>query len=118
MSRIPGGIKIQGIIRPDYKMEVITMQYQNTSIRPPQYAPKKDTRWVHSKTQNLYKVLRVAKYTEPSSEGIDFLVIYERINAKAGINTTYARPLGMWNESVEVNGEIVPRFTEVSWSVD
>lgn len=52
---------------------------------------------------NLYEVLAVARHTETEEE----LVVY---NALYGERGTWVRPLDMFCESVEVEGELLPRF--------
>lgn len=52
---------------------------------------------------NLYEVLAVARHTETEEE----LVVY---NALYGERGTWVRPLEMFCESVEVDGEVLPRF--------
>jgi len=53
---------------------------------------------------NKYEVVGFAKH----SESLEDLVIYKALKADGG---TWARPLSMWSELVEVDGESVKRFT-------
>lgn len=52
---------------------------------------------------NLYRVLAVANH----SETLEKMVVYEALYEGGG---TWVRPLEMWDEIVEVNGDRVPRF--------
>ena len=52
---------------------------------------------------NNYKVLGIGKH----SESLEELVIYQ---ALYGDNLIWCRPLHMWNDVVEYNGEKVKRF--------
>lgn len=52
---------------------------------------------------NVYKVLAVAKH----SETLEDLVIYQDTNNDSKI---WARPLSMWNDDVQFNGNLVKRF--------
>ena len=52
---------------------------------------------------NLYEVVRFAVH----SETLEDMVIYKPLY---GEGKTWVRPLVMWNESVDVNGEAVERF--------
>ena len=56
----------------------------------------------HYKGQQ-YQVIEVAKHTETEES----LVIYRALYGERGL---WARPLGMFVESVEVEGAITPRF--------
>lgn len=56
---------------------------------------------------NLYKVLEVAKHSETQ----EWLVVYQCLYGDRGI---WARPLAMFTEKVEHNGEKVSRFTFTS----
>lgn len=53
-----------------------------------------------------YEVLFIAK----NSETLEDTVIYR---ALYGEGTVWARPAYMWNETVNVNGETVKRFTKI-----
>lgn len=55
----------------------------------------------------LYKVIATGKHTETE----EILVFYQSLY---GGFEFWARPLQMWNETVEYEGETVPRFTFVS----
>ncbi len=55
---------------------------------------------------NEYLVLHLAKHTETEEE----LVVYKALYGEYGI---WVRPLDMFLEEVEVDGEMVKRFSEV-----
>ncbi len=59
----------------------------------------------HSKTGNLYKVHFIAKH----SETLDDLAVYEALydNPKSKY---WVRPVQMFEEIVEINGQKLPRF--------
>lgn len=59
----------------------------------------------HYKTGNLYKVHFVAKH----SESLEDLVIYEALYNNE-MSKFWARPLAMFLEEVNFNGQIVKRF--------
>lgn len=52
---------------------------------------------------NIYRLLMVARHSETLEE----MIIYQDVNCPEKI---WARPAHMWEETVEVNGERVPRF--------
>ncbi len=52
---------------------------------------------------NEYEVIALARHTETREE----MVVYRALYGDFGI---WVRPLAMWNEEVEVNGERVRRF--------
>jgi len=52
---------------------------------------------------NLYEVIGFAKHSETLEE----LVIYEALYGDLG---TWVRPLSMWKDRLEINGETVLRF--------
>lgn len=53
-----------------------------------------------------YKVLAIARHSETLEE----LVVYQALYGEGGV---WVRPLAMFLENVEVNGQFLPRFTEV-----
>lgn len=57
----------------------------------------------HYKTQGIYQVLSIAKH----SETLEIMVVYQ---AQYEDRQIWVRPLGMFLENVEYNGQIVPRF--------
>lgn len=64
----------------------------------------------HYKGQQ-YRVLGVARHSETEEE----LVIYQALYGEYGL---WARPLSMFCESVQVDGEQVPRFALISVEAD
>lgn len=52
---------------------------------------------------NLYQVLHLAKHSETE----EALVVYRALYGNYGV---WVRPLAMFSENVEINGEAVPRF--------
>ncbi|MBO3276607.1 DUF1653 domain-containing protein [Pseudomonas schmalbachii] len=64
----------------------------------------------HYKGQH-YRVVGVAKHSETE----ETLVIYQALYGEFGL---WARPLRMFIEAVEVDGELVPRFALVSTEED
>ncbi len=53
---------------------------------------------------NEYEVLHIAKHSETLEE----MVVYRALYGEGGV---WVRPASMWNESVEKDGKILPRFT-------
>ena len=53
---------------------------------------------------NIYVVLHIAKHTETEED----MVVYTRFGTVD--DTVWVRPLSMWNDIVEINGEKQPRF--------
>lgn len=52
---------------------------------------------------NRYELIGVANH----SETLEKMVVYK---ALYGENELWVRPASMWNETVEINGQTVPRF--------
>jgi hypothetical protein len=59
----------------------------------------------HSKSGNEYKVHFVAKHSETLEDMVVYEALYENETSKY-----WVRPANMWEEEVEVDGEMVPRF--------
>lgn len=55
---------------------------------------------------NEYEVLCTATHSEDLSE----MVVYKALYGEGGI---WVRPASMWNETVEVDGKTVKRFTKI-----
>ena len=62
-------------------------------------------RWRHFKG-NEYQVIGVAQH----SETLEPLVVYRALYDDGGL---WVRPAAMWLETVERDGQIVPRFTYI-----
>lgn len=62
-------------------------------------------RWRHFKG-NEYQVIGVAQH----SETLEPLVVYRALYGDGGL---WVRPAAMWLETVEREGQIVPRFTYI-----
>ena len=52
---------------------------------------------------NYYKVIAVAKHTETEEDLVVYMALY-------GNNDIWCRPLNMWNDEIEVNGQKLKRF--------
>lgn len=55
---------------------------------------------------NLYKVLALAKHSETLEDLVIYMALY-------GNGQVWARPLSMWNEKVEKDGQTLQRFTKI-----
>ena len=55
---------------------------------------------------NEYEVICVARH----SETLEDMVVYKALYGEGGI---WVRPMKMWNETVEVNGNKISRFTYI-----
>ncbi len=55
---------------------------------------------------NNYELLEIATH----SETLEQMVVYKALYGEGGV---WVRPLSMWNEKVEVDGELVSRFRYV-----
>ena len=53
-----------------------------------------------------YEVLAVARH----SETLEPMVVYRALYGEGGV---WVRPLSMWNETVERDGAVTPRFTYI-----
>ena len=61
--------------------------------------------WKHSKSGKQYKVIGIAKH----SETLEDLVIYEALYEN-DLSRLWVRPIKMWEEEVEIDGQKLPRF--------
>ncbi len=59
----------------------------------------------HSKTGKVYKILGVAEHTETGK----LMVIYAQDGNALKL---WVRPLAMFDDLVEIDGQMVPRFVE------
>ena len=55
---------------------------------------------------NMYEVIDIAKH----SETLEAMVVYRALYGECGL---WVRPIAMWDELVEHNGEKVKRFTKI-----
>ncbi|MGP1605234.1 MAG: DUF1653 domain-containing protein [Moraxella sp.] len=55
---------------------------------------------------NLYQVLHIATHSETGEK----LVVYRALYGDFGV---WVRPLVMFNQMIEVDGKMLPRFTQV-----
>lgn len=62
-------------------------------------------RWQHFKG-NEYQVIGVAQH----SETLEPLVVYRALYGDGGL---WVRPVAMWLETVERDGQTIPRFTYI-----
>lgn len=60
---------------------------------------------------NWYELLYVANH----SETLEKMVVYKALYGEGEI---WVRPLSMWNEEVEVNGNKIPRFKLIEYRAD
>ena len=63
-------------------------------------------KYVHYKG-NEYEVIGVAKH----SETLEPMVVYKALYGDGGL---WVRPYGMFFETIEINGEKIPRFKKIS----
>ena len=53
-----------------------------------------------------YRVLAIARHSETLEE----MVVYQQLYGEEGV---WVRPLGMFLETVEVDGKVIPRFRHI-----
>lgn len=68
-------------------------------------------KYIHSKSGKKYEVIGVAHHSEDLSE----LVVYKALyNSKDfGENSLWVRPKQMFEEMINIEGEMKPRFTYI-----
>lgn len=62
-------------------------------------------RYLHFKGKE-YELIYIAKHSETLEE----MVVYRALYGEGGI---WVRPASMWNEKIERDGKILPRFTYI-----
>ncbi len=67
----------------------------------------KPGRYQHHKG-NFYEVIGVARHSETLEELVVYRALYK--SEEFGENALWVRPLKMFVEEVEVNGQVLPRF--------
>jgi hypothetical protein len=68
----------------------------------------KTGKYIHSKSRKEYEVIGVAHHSEDLSELVVYRALYE--SEEFGPNALWVRPKAMFEEQVEINGEMKPRF--------
>jgi hypothetical protein len=58
---------------------------------------------------NKYSVLDVGRHTEAD----EYFVVYSPVKQKPGMPSVWLRPYNMFTETIEINGEMVPRFRKI-----
>lgn len=58
---------------------------------------------------NLYTVLGVGRHTEKD----EYFVVYSPIEPKVGAPSIWLRPYDMFVETVDIDGQAVPRFKKI-----
>jgi len=58
---------------------------------------------------NKYTVLGVGRHTEAD----EYFVAYSPVEQKPGAPSIWLRPYDMFLETVEIDGEVVPRFRKI-----
>ncbi len=66
--------------------------------------PMPGERWQHYKG-GIYEIITLANHSETQ----DPLVVYKSIP----FGSVYARPLEMWKEPCEIEGNVTPRFQKI-----
>lgn len=64
--------------------------------------------WRHSKSGDEMKVLFIAKH----SETLEDYIVYDHMGTNQ-LSDMWVRPVSMWEEEVEIDGQKVPRFVFV-----
>jgi hypothetical protein len=68
----------------------------------------KKGKYIHSKSGKEYEVVGVAHHSEDLSELVVYRALYE--SEEFGPNALWVRPKAMFEEQLEINGEMKPRF--------
>ena len=67
--------------------------------------------WQHSKSGKQYMVLGDAWHSESMEQMVVYQAQYD--SPDLGSNPTFVRPVEMWEEQVEINGKLKPRFVKI-----
>jgi hypothetical protein len=67
--------------------------------------------WRNNKKGGTYRIIGLAKHSETLEDMVVYETLYDNSIAK-----TWVRPLAMWQEIVDINGEKKPRFEIVASS--
>lgn len=86
-----------------------------------QINPLSHSHWRHYKSSGgedyTYEVLGIAIHSETQEEMVIYKTLYESRGENGKLpfpkGTTFVRPLSMWFDMVEWNGNLVWRFTEM-----
>lgn len=65
-------------------------------------------KYIHSKSGREYEVVGVAHHSEDLSELVVYKALYD--SEEFGPNALWVRPKAMFEEMVEIEGNMVPRF--------
>lgn len=65
-------------------------------------------KYKHTKSGKEYRVMGIAKHSETMEEMVIYESLYENETFKL-----WVRPMAMWEELVDINGEKLPRFMYV-----
>lgn len=65
-------------------------------------------KYIHSKTGKKYEVIGIARHSEDLSELVVCKALYE--SKEFGKDSLWVRPKEMFEELVEIEGELKPRF--------
>jgi hypothetical protein len=68
----------------------------------------KTGKYIHSKSGKTYEVLGTARHSEDLSELVVYRALYD--SKEFGQNSLWVRPKSMFEEVVEIDGEMKPRF--------
>jgi len=65
-------------------------------------------KYIHSKSKKMYEVIGIGRHSETLEEFVVYKALYN--SSEYGNESIWLRPIEMFKEKVEVNGEIVLRF--------
>lgn len=68
-------------------------------------------RWKHNKSGREYLVLGTGYHSENMEQVVIYQAQYDTDDL--GPNPIFVRPVAMWNELVEIDGAMTPRFSQI-----